>query len=131
MSLIREPDAALARAAPARHAERLHQARAQERKHSHTSDARIKMSWMQSNQPHAGISLRREKTKLQSGTETVLISGGDRDGGKSEEAEQACTLSHTHTVTPLGNVWVLQRGNPCNRRKTGAKRALTRTRTGP
>ena len=59
------------------------------------------MSWMQSNQPHAGISLRREKTKLQSGTETVLISGGDRDGGKSEEAEQACTLSHTHTQSPL------------------------------
>lgn len=54
---------------------------------------------MQSNQPHADISHRREKTKLQSGTETALISGGDSDGGKCEEEEQARTLSHTHSHT--------------------------------
>lgn len=33
--------------------------------------------WMQSNQLHADISHRREKTKLQSGTEVALISEGD------------------------------------------------------
>lgn len=73
-----------------------------------------------------------EKPKLQSGTETALISGGDGDGGESEDTR---ARAHTHTVTPLGNVWVLQRGNPWNRQlKLGQNRrarTLARARGGP
>lgn len=44
-----------------------------------------KISKMQSNQPRIHISQRREQTKLQSGTETALISGGDSDGANTEK----------------------------------------------
>lgn len=77
---------------------------------------------MQSNQLHADISHRREKTKLQSGTEVALISEGD--------SNRANTDGHARillrTVAPLGNVWVLQHGNPWNRQKiTGARHTHT------
>lgn len=113
MSLIREPDAALVIAEHARHDSTRARALPGRKK---TKTCRAK-----SNQPHAGISHGREKTKLQSGTETGLISEGDRAGAKSEE--QARMLAHT--VAPLGNVWVLQHGNPWNRQKTGATHTHT------
>lgn len=90
-SYITQPDTALARLEHAGHAGTIF-ARAHTRPVKCRIDSK-KREKMQSNQPHADISHRREKTKLQSGTETALISEGDSDGESTEK--HARILLHT------------------------------------